>query len=104
MPRAQSLGGNDAARKGRIVAALSLRAGAAMLQELAAPCRTSRSRLATIRSSPGRNIHTPTTIVLVPPSRPALAGGPPVEGLSSMRGVPWRIFCIASAPLLLTLL
>src|ERR1019366_4395022 len=59
------------------------------------PCdpvsRTSRKRRATIISSPGWSIQTPTTIVLTLAGMPAEAPVVcPVEGLSSMLGVPRR--------------
>src|SRR5262249_49512680 len=62
---------------------------------------TSLSLRATIASSPGCNIHTPTTIVFGPPGNPALAGFPPVEGFSSILGFPSRIFCATSVPVIL---
>ena len=53
--------------------------------------RTSRKRRATIISSPGWSIQTPTTIVLTLAGMPAEAPVVwPVEGLSSMLGVPRR--------------
>src|SRR5262249_17803986 len=59
------------------------------LHAFTAFCRTSRSRRATIISSPGSSIHTPTTIVFSSLGSPA-PGLRPVCGFSSMLGVPLR--------------
>ena len=43
--------------------------------------RTSPRRCATIKSSSGCSIHTPTTMVLSPEGSPSMAGPPPVAGM-----------------------
>src|SRR5450432_1063511 len=67
----------------------------------AALARTSCRRRATIRSSPGSSIQTPTTIVFSSVSKPA-AGFLPVPGCSSMLGLPRRSSAATSRGEILT--
>src|SRR4029079_475542 len=64
--------------------------------------RTSFKRRATIASSPGCSIQTPTTIVFSSVCSPA-PGRRPVCGLSSMLGVPLRSSPATSSAFILTL-
>src|SRR4029077_13587549 len=65
-------------------------------QIVAAFISTSCRRRATIASSPGSNIQTPTTILLASLGMPALAFVEPVAGFSSILGVPARS-CLATS-------